>query len=72
MRNLEKVIFVYLLAIVLSQKNIQTNLWYSVAFFSKLLNVHERNYEIHDKKLLEVIWGLEEYRHYFEEISTQN
>jgi len=26
---------------VLSQKDMQTNLWYSVAFFSKSLDVHE-------------------------------
>ena len=37
-----------------------------VAFFSKSLDVHERNYEIYDKELLVVIWGLEEYRHHLE------
>jgi len=52
---------------VLSQKDIQTNLWHPVAFFSKLLDVYERNYKIYDKELLAVIWGLEEYRHYLEE-----
>ena len=51
---------------VLSQKNMQTNLWHPVAFFSKSLDVHERNYEIYDKELLAVIWGLEEYRHHLE------
>jgi len=51
---------------VLSQKNMQTNLWYPVAFFSKLLDVHERNYKIYDKELLAIIQGLEEYRHYLE------
>ena len=51
---------------VLSQKDMQTNLWYSVAFFSKLLDVHERNYKIYNKELLAVIQGLEEYRHYLE------
>jgi len=44
----------------------QTNLWHPVAFFSKLLDVHERNYKIYDKELLAVIRGLEEYRHYLE------
>ena len=29
---------------VLSQKDMQTNLWHPVAFFSKSLDVHERNY----------------------------
>jgi len=51
---------------VLSQKDMQTNLWHPVAFFSKSLDVHERNYEIYDKKLLAVIRGLEEYRHHLE------
>jgi len=51
---------------VLLQKDIQTNLWHLVAFFSKLLNVHEKNYEIYDKELLAVIRGLEEYRHHLE------
>jgi len=51
---------------VLSQKDMQTNLWHPVAFFSKSLDVHERNYKIYDKELLAVIRGLEEYRHYLE------
>jgi len=51
---------------VLSQKDMQTNLWYPVAFFSKSLDVHERNYKIYNKELLAVIQGLEEYRHYLE------
>jgi len=51
---------------VLSQKDMQTNLWHPVAFFSKSLDVHERNYEIYDKELLAVIRGLEEYRHHLE------
>jgi len=51
---------------VLSQKDMQTNLWYPVAFFSKLLDVYERNYEIYDKELLVVIWELEKYRYHLE------
>jgi len=51
---------------VLSQKDMQTNLWHPVAFFSKSLDIHERNYEIYDKELLAVIWGLEEYRYHLE------
>jgi len=35
-----------------------------VAFFSKSLNVYERNYKIYDKELLAVIQKLEKYRHY--------
>ena len=33
---------------------------------SKGLNVAERNYKVHDKELLSVIQGLEEWRHIFE------
>jgi len=51
---------------VLSQKDMQTNLWHPVAFFSKSLDVHERNYKTYDKELLAVIQGLEEYRHHLE------
>jgi len=51
---------------ILSQKDMQTNLWHLVAFFSKSLDVHERNYEIYNKELLAVIQGLEEYRDYLE------
>jgi len=52
---------------VLSQKDMQTNLWHLVAFFSKLLDVYERNYKIYNKELLAVIQGLEEYRHHLKE-----
>jgi len=51
---------------VLSQKDMQTNLWYPVAFFFKSFNVYERNYKIYNKELLVVIQGLKEYRHHLE------
>ena len=54
---------------VLLQKDMHTNLWYLVAFFSKSLDVHERNYKIYNKELLVVIQGLEEYRHHLEKHS---
>jgi len=37
----------------------EDGLWRPVAFLSKPLNEMERNYEIHDKKMLAIIWGLE-------------
>ena len=37
--------------------------WRLVAFLSKSLNETERNYEIHDKEMLAVIRGLENWRH---------
>ena len=38
-----------------------------VVFLSKSLNETERNYEIHDKKMLVVIRGLENQRHLLED-----
>ena len=40
--------------------------WRLVAFLSKSLNKIERNYKIHDKKILAVIRGLENWRHLLE------
>jgi len=40
--------------------------WRLVAYLSKLLNEMERNYEIHDKEMLAVIRGLENWRHLLE------
>ena len=37
--------------------------WRPVAFLSKSLNKTERNYEIHDKKMLAIIRGLENWKH---------
>jgi len=37
--------------------------WRLVVFLSKSLNETERNYEIHDKKMLTVIRGLENWKH---------
>ena len=40
--------------------------WRPVAFLSKSLNETERNYEIHDKEMLAVIRGLENWRYLLE------
>ena len=40
--------------------------WKSVAYLLKSLNKRERNYEIHDKEMLVVIRGLENWRHLLE------
>jgi len=37
-----------------------------VAYLSKFLNEMERGYEIHDKEMLAVIRGLENWRHLLE------
>jgi hypothetical protein len=51
---------------VLSQQSCDDNAWHSVAFLLKALNSVERNYEIHDTKMLAIIRGLKEWRHYLE------
>ena len=40
--------------------------WRPVAYISNLLNEAERNYEIHDKKMLAIIWCLEAWRYFLE------
>ena len=44
----------------------EDGLWRPVVFLSKSLNKTERNYEIHDKKMLVIIRGLENWRHLLE------
>ena len=41
----------------------EDGLWRPVAFLSKSLNETERNYEIHDKEMLAIIKGLENWRY---------
>ena len=52
---------------VLSTKD-EDGLWRQVVFLSKSLNEIERNYEIHDKEMLVIIKGLENWRHLLEGI----
>ncbi len=40
--------------------------WRLVAFLSKSLNKTKRNYKIHDKEMLAIIRGLENWRHLLE------
>lgn len=51
---------------VLSQLYPKTKLWHPVAFFSKSLNEHERNYDIYDKELLAIVRAMDEYRQHLE------
>jgi len=45
--------------------------WRPVAYISKLLNEAEKNYEIHDKEMLAIIWYLEVWRHFLEGAKDQ-
>jgi len=56
----------YAMGGVLSMEG-EDRLWKLVAFLSKSLNKTERNYEIHDKKMLAIIRGLEAWKHLLEE-----
>jgi hypothetical protein len=40
---------------VLSQQNVDDNVWHPVAFLSKVLNPVEQNYEIHNTEMLAII-----------------
>jgi len=40
--------------------------WRPVVYISKSLNEAKRNYEIHDKEMLAIIWCLEAWRHFLE------
>ncbi len=40
--------------------------WHPVAYLSKSLLEPKRNYDIHNKELLAIIWALESWRHYLE------
>jgi len=45
----------------------ENKLWRPVTFLSKSLNEIERNYEIHNKEMLVIIRGLENWRHLLED-----
>jgi hypothetical protein len=53
-------------SVVLSQQQVDDNAWHPIAFLSKALNPVDQNYEIHNTKMLAIIRGLEEWRHYLE------
>jgi len=52
---------------VLSMK-CEDGIWRLVAYLSKSLNETERNYKIHNKEMLAIIRGLENWRHLLEGI----
>jgi len=55
----------YAIGVVLSME-CEDGRWRLVAFISKSLNETEKNYKIHDKEILVVIRGLENWRHLLE------
>jgi hypothetical protein len=51
---------------VLSQQSREDSKWHPVSFLSKAFSPVERNYKIHDVKMLAIIQGFEEWCHYLE------
>ena len=45
--------------------------WHSVIYFSRKIISIECNYEIHDKKLLIIVFAFKQWRHYFEKVKEQ-
>jgi len=56
----------YVMGGVLSMK-CRDKKWRLVVFLSKSLNKTKKNYEIHDKEMLAIIRGLENWRHLLED-----
>ena len=55
---------------ILCQSN-DKNHWHSVIYFSRKIISIECNYEIHDKKLLIIVFAFKQWRHYFEKVKEQ-
>jgi len=55
----------YATSAVLSQL-CEDDKWHPIGFMSKCLSLAKRNYKIHDKEILWVMQGLEEWRHILE------
>jgi len=55
----------FMIGRVLSMK-CEDEKWRPVAYISKSLNEAERNYEIHNKEMLVIIWCLETWRYFLE------
>jgi len=60
----------YVMGGVLSME-CEDGLWRPVAFLSKSLNKTKRNYKIHDKEMLAIIWGLKSWRHLLEGVQSK-
>jgi len=54
---------------VLSQQSTTDRKWHPIAFYSKSLSSMEQNYEINDKEMLAIIYALEEWRYFLEEVT---
>jgi len=55
---------------VLSQQSIKDSKWHLVVFYSKSLFLVEQNYEIYNKEMLAIIYILEKWRYFLEEVAN--
>jgi hypothetical protein len=51
---------------VLSQQSDVDSKWHLIAYLSQSLSTVEQNYEIHNKEMLMIMRGLEDWRHFLE------
>jgi hypothetical protein len=51
--------------VLLQQSNVHSK-WHPIAYLSKSLSAVEQNYEIHNKEMLAIIQGLEDWQHFLE------
>ena len=56
---------------VVSQVALDDGKLHPIAFYSRMLNPAEQNYEIYDKEMLVIVESLEHYRHLFEGLGQQ-
>ena len=57
----------YVIENILCQSNDEKH-WHSMIYFSKKMISIECNYEVHDKKLLIIMFAFKQWRHYFENV----
>jgi len=56
----------FAIGVVLSQLSAEDVKWHPVAYYSKSLMETERNYKIHNKEMLAIIWALDEWQQFLE------
>ena len=55
---------------VLSQQSEVDSKWHLIAFFSKFLSPVKQNYKTHDKKILVIIYALEEWKYFLKGVAS--
>jgi len=58
--------------VILSQVSLEDKKWHPIAFLSKSLSPVKQNYKIHNKEMLAIIWALQEWWHFIEDVPMQD